>query len=139
MKNNIFLEVGVKAFVYTKKGTYLILHRVAPYINESVTRWDIPGGRIKPGEPTKTALRREIKEETGMDLVAIDKILAVQDIMRDTNKHTVRITFLAKCRGNVRINLKEHKEFNWIDLAEFKNLKHDKYLTPVIKLLTNID
>src|SRR5208282_4636934 len=30
--------------------------------------WGIPGGKIKPGEPSVEALRREIREETSLEI-----------------------------------------------------------------------
>jgi 8-oxo-dGTP diphosphatase len=36
-------------------------------------RWDLPGGGIKPGEKVLDALRREIKEETNLELVGSPK------------------------------------------------------------------
>lgn len=131
------LEVGVKAFLYQTPGKFLVLKRVAPYDGQKICKWDIPGGRIVPGEPTLKALKREIFEETGVRVGKVDKILAVQDILRVQNKHTVRITFLAQCTGGkVKINSKEHQSYQWMKVGEMNKLRCDKYLTPVLKMLT---
>lgn len=132
----ILLEVGVKAFVYKSPGNYLILERANPYAGEYTPRWDIPGGRIIPGEPIEKALAREIKEETGLKLEGVNRVLTAQDILRVNGRHTVRITFLAKCSGNLKINPKEHSNHKWLTLKEIKNLHHDLYLSPVLKILT---
>jgi len=136
-KEEILLEVGVKAFVYKNPDKYLILSRTDPYPGETKLRWDIPGGRIVPGEETEKALAREIKEEAGLKLEKIDKVLTVQDILRVKGRHIVRITFLARCSGKVKINLREHKDYKWLTIEEIKNLYHDLYLKPVLKILTN--
>jgi len=133
--SSIILEVGVKAFIKRDDGKYLVLQRSTSYPDDrGKKRWDIPGGRINPGEELEKALRREIKEETSLTLEEIEKILAAQDILRNNGRHTVRITFLAKCSGEVKINPREHKEFQWITLEELKNLEHDTYLTPVLRI-----
>src|SRR5262249_34532792 len=40
--------------------------------------WGIPGGKIKWGEPAEEALRRELKEETALDITDVHFVL-VQD------------------------------------------------------------
>lgn len=127
------LQVGVKAVIKNAAGHYLALHNLAAYPGETSTRWDIPGGRIDPGEATVDALRREIREETGLALETIESILAVQDILRVAGLHVVRITYLATCENAERITLdpREHAGFRWLTLAEFQAIHHDQYLDPV--------
>ncbi|MDD2822767.1 MAG: NUDIX hydrolase [Candidatus Daviesbacteria bacterium] len=140
MKNNddqkILLEVGVKIFLYSELGKFLFLKRSAPYSGQKICKWDLPGGRIKPGEKTEKALKREVREETGLALEKIEKVLAVQDILRVKEKHIVRITFLGKCKlGKIKLDSREHSEYKWLNLNELKKYKVDLYLSPVIKQL----
>ena len=132
MKSKILLEVGVKAFI--KNGSkFLILKRSKPYPGDTIHKWDIPGGRIIPGEDVKKALKREIKEETGLRLKDVKKILAVTDIKRD-GKHTVRVTFKADVYpGKIKLDPSEHSDYRWGSIEELKKLRHDVYLTPVLK------
>lgn len=62
------LEVGVKVLLYSTPGKYLFLKRAKPYYNNSIRKWDIPGGRIIPGEILLKGLQREVKEETGLKI-----------------------------------------------------------------------
>src|SRR5690348_15700746 len=130
----IHLEVGVKVFLYFKQtNRYLVLQRAKPYPNEKYCKWDVPGGRIIPGEPLIKALKREVKEETGLSIKKIDKVLLVQDILRVKSKHTVRVTFLAETSsGQVKLDPQEHQSFQWLTLPEIIKLKHDIYLKPVL-------
>lgn len=133
-----YLEVGVKAFIVNNSNHYLVLLRNKPYIGEEKPRWDIPGGRINPGEPLHEALAREITEETGLQLKEIKQILDAQDILRDPAKHVVRITFLAECNGTVKLNGEEHSEYKWATLDELKSLHLDKFAVPVIDQLIDL-
>lgn len=131
-------EIGVKVFLRNGEGEYLILKRAKPYQGEDFCRWDIPGGRINPGEPLLEALKREIEEETGLGIETEKaQTLAAQDILRIKSKHTVRITFLLNCKKEQEIKLapQEHTEFAWVTIHELKKKRHDTFLTPVIKLI----
>lgn len=129
------LEVGVKVFLKNKQGKYLVLQRSKPYPRENTCRWDIPGGRINPGEGLLSALSREVYEETGLKRIGEARVISAQDILRVKSKHTIRITYLAKADGKVRIQPKEHKAFQWVSLEELAKLDYDMYLTPVLNLL----
>lgn len=131
------LEVGVKVFLLNPDGKYLILKRAKPYPGGKIKRWDIPGGRIIPGEELHTALQREVTEETGLTIQSILSVLTVQDILRVRGRHTIRITYLALCDKpfNVVIDPKEHETFRWVTLEELHTLRHDVYLNEVIEKL----
>lgn len=133
---NIILSVGVKALIINKRGEYLVLKRTHPYEGESEPRWDVPGGRINPGEPTQEAVKREVREETNLEVTSINKILAAQDILRVPGKHLVRITYLVSVKlGEVVLDPNEHTQYQWIKLSDFKKYKFDLYLEPVISML----
>jgi 8-oxo-dGTP diphosphatase len=134
-KQKRVLEVGVKVILKNSQGKYLLLKRVKPYSGETEPRWDIPGGRIIPGEELYDALSREVKEETGLRLKSKLKVIAAQDILRVEGKHTVRITYSAHASGRVTLDPKEHTEFGWFTISQIKKLYHDIYLDPVLKLL----
>jgi 8-oxo-dGTP diphosphatase len=133
----ILLEVGVKAFIKNSEGKYLVLKRAKPYPGEMVKKWDIPGGRIKPEEKTIDALAREIKEETGLAIAHIETILAAQDIMRVSTRHTVRITYLITCKEhtNIKLRAKEHSEYRWVTVPELQTMDHDPFLDEVLTKL----
>jgi phosphoglycolate phosphatase-like HAD superfamily hydrolase/ADP-ribose pyrophosphatase YjhB (NUDIX family) len=84
--------------------------------------WGIPGGKIKWGEPAKTALRREIKEETGLDVTDIQFAL-VQDCIHSRefyrDAHFVLLNYTCRCAGKpprVKLN-HEAREFRWVTPA----------------------
>jgi 8-oxo-dGTP diphosphatase len=138
MQPQTILEVGVKAFIINKAGKYLLLLRYKPYPGRTKPMWDIPGGRIHPGEPTQEALAREIKEETGLELGKVVRVLAAQDIQRVAGRHTVRITYLVTCKDSKTIALdpEEHSDYRWLTLSELTKTYHDLFLDPVIEELS---
>ena len=63
---------GVKAFI--KKDNKLLILRHAPHKNEGKIFWGVPGGHIDWDEDPESALKREAKEELGVE-IKIEKIL----------------------------------------------------------------
>ncbi len=80
--------------------------------------WGIPGGKIKWGEPSETALRREIFEETGLKVVDI-KFVLVQDCIHSKefyrDAHFVLLNYTCHCAGEPHVILNdEGREYRWV-------------------------
>src|SRR5579863_9741609 len=80
--------IGVGGIVIHRNRVLLIRRKREPLKGE----WSIPGGLVELGEELAQAARRELKEETGLDVKPLE-ILAVFDrIMRD-GKHAGRVRY----------------------------------------------
>ena len=129
------LRVGVKILLKNKEGKYLVLKRSEEKYPEVGGKWDIPGGKIEPGSSLMENLRREVVEETGLQIVGEPKLLAAQDIIKaDKCKHVVRLTYSGEAEGEVKLS-DEHDAFEWLPLEEIKEIPMlDKYLKQVLGL-----
>lgn len=128
------LQVGVKCFIKNAEGKYLLLQKAKPYLDyDKDFKWDIPGGRINTGEPCIEALRRELLEETGMILTEVERIVGAQDILRNPELHVVRLTFIASAEGEVKLDPKVHRDFDWFTLEEIRQMNVDHFLLPILK------
>ncbi len=56
--------VGVQALVRDEQGRVLLLR----HTYRRTQPWGLPGGGLKPGESLEDCLRREVKEEAGLDV-----------------------------------------------------------------------
>jgi 8-oxo-dGTP diphosphatase len=121
--------IGVKA-VILNDGKILLMRRSDGYGDISGT-WDIPGGRTCPGEEPVEGLKREVKEETGMDLKEVLRPLDARTVFNDGKTQIVRITFLCRADGDVNIS-EEHTEFEWFDLKTLNVDLKDNYLKDVL-------
>jgi phosphoglycolate phosphatase-like HAD superfamily hydrolase/ADP-ribose pyrophosphatase YjhB (NUDIX family) len=84
--------------------------------------WGIPGGKVRFGEPSIDALRREIREETNLDVKDIQFVL-VQDCIHSTefyrDAHFILLNYTCRCDGERPIQLNEEaQEFRWVSLKE---------------------
>jgi ADP-ribose pyrophosphatase YjhB (NUDIX family) len=119
----ITLQVGVKAFLKNKDGKYLLVKRSADKYKGTKGTWDIVGGRIEPGSKLHDNLKREIKEETELDLLSEPILIHAQDIIPNAEKHVVRLTFTATVDGEPMLDKSENVEFKWLTKAEIE--KHE--------------
>ncbi|MBI2641955.1 MAG: NUDIX hydrolase [Candidatus Wildermuthbacteria bacterium] len=126
------LQVGVKALLKNKDGKYLLVRRSSEKYPEVGARWDIVGGRINPGTTLIENLKREIKEEVGLDLIEEPRLVAAQDILRIEGRHVVRLTYLGAIEGQPKLD-GDHTEFNWFTMEEIKKLENlDIYFKELI-------
>ena len=51
-----------------RDGKYLMLHRTKKAVDENKDKWIGVGGKFLPGESPEDCLRREVREETGLEL-----------------------------------------------------------------------
>lgn len=117
----MILQVGVKAFLKNKDGKYLLLKRNMEKYITSKGVWDIVGGRIDPGTFLLDNLNREIMEETQLKITSEPKLIYAQDIIPNSERHIVRLTYLANTEGEPILDTSENIEYKWLTIEELKN------------------
>lgn len=113
------LQVGVKILLKNKDGKYLVVCRSAEKYPEVGAKWDIVGGRINLGLSLLENLKREVFEETKLNLIKEPKLIAAQDILRP-DKHVVRLTYLGQIEGEPQLN-EDHIAYKWLTKDEVLN------------------
>jgi 8-oxo-dGTP diphosphatase len=114
--------VGVGGVVVDGERVLLVRRARAPLQGE----WSLPGGLVELGEPLAAAVRREIAEETGLQ-VRVEGIVKVLDrITRDKQKrvrfHYVLVDFLCHVEGGTLEARSDASEALWVrlnDLAKY--------------------
>ena len=110
----------VRGVIKNNNDEILILKR-HPASRSDPEKWELPGGKVEPGEFFDDALVREIKEETNLDAKVGDFCEAVQ---KDSiHKRTVQlIMYLDDVKGDVEIS-DEHTDWMWASLEKIKTLE----------------
>jgi 8-oxo-dGTP diphosphatase len=75
------------------RGIVLVERRYPP------PGWAIPGGFIEVGETASAAALREAREETGLDVSALELFNVYSDPARDPRRHTLTIVFIGQATG----------------------------------------
>lgn len=108
----------------------LIGHRIGAH---GANTWSIPGGHIEFGESWETCARREVKEETGLDLEHVTFLGVTDDYDIGEGKHYVTIFMKASCTtGEPRICEPDKlEELRWCDWEQIPSPR----FKPLEKLL----
>ena len=74
------------AVALVRQGTEILLvQQQAP--DDPAPFWTLPGGRVEPGELLHEALIREVREETGLEVSGIGRLLYVTQHIQPTPYH----------------------------------------------------
>jgi len=100
--------------VHPADGIVLIRRAKPPFVG----RWALPGGFVEVGERCVDACLREAKEETGLEVEAIELLGVYSAPDRDPRGHTVSSIFLCRVVGGTLSGGDDASEARWFpDLA----------------------
>ncbi len=111
--------VGVAGIMLSDKGEILLVRR-APGIDYAGL-WCIPCGYVEYDEDVRDAVVREVKEETGFDIVP-GEVFAVHSNFHNPRQHTVGIWFLATLTGGSPQAGDDADELGWFSLDDIPPL-----------------
>jgi len=116
--------------IIIKNNQALIIKRRPNDVHNPGT-WDIPGGRLEPGEDPAQGVKREAKEEVNLDIEIILPI-DVQHFTRQDGQVITMIIYLCRpVSEEVKLS-EEHTEYKWVNLDNLDD-SFPKWIVPVLK------
>jgi len=121
-----YIGVSAGAFIINSKGEILLSKRSKNTRNEH-GKWEAPGGQVHFGETREQAIKREIREELGIEIEIIRVLNVADEILKKDKQHWLPTTFLVKIkRGKPKIMEPEKcDEIGWFSLNKIpRNLSY---------------
>lgn len=115
-----YIGVSVGALVFNKRGEVFLNKRSQNARNEKGS-WEAPGGAVHFGEKRVDALKREIKEEFGIDIKIVRVLQTEDEILPREKQHWVATTYITKIKGEQQPRIMEpHKSdaIGWFPLND---------------------
>ncbi len=147
----ITYEEGKARFIYRVVGIAINGNRVLLHRAEQDDFWALPGGRGEFMEPAQETLKREMREELGVEIHVERLVWAVENFYEDENLsfHELGFYFLMTFPRDSRLYEKgepfagEEKEirliFQWHELDELANLPlYPAFLRTALKAIPEV-
>ena len=89
--------------------------------------WALPGGFVDENEPLEQAARRELREETGVEVADLAQLVTVGNPGRDPRGWTVSVVYLARLDRNAvtATAADDAAEADWFPLGKLPELAFD--------------
>jgi mutator protein MutT len=112
-----YIGVGGGALIFNEKKEILLMKRSGKVRNNSGW-WSKPGGKVDYGETAIEMLKREIREETNIEIDVWGLLPHTDHIIKKEKEHWLALNFLANYKKGKLKNMEPHKcaELGWFSL-----------------------
>ncbi|QEC41718.1 NUDIX hydrolase [Pseudobacter ginsenosidimutans] len=125
--SDIKVAVDAIVFGYSKQegvSILLIQRKYPPFKNA----WAIPGGFLLPDETLEDAVRRELREETGIEVNYLEQLYTFGAPNRDPRQRIISIAYMALVKSSLFQQLKastDAENAQWFNFRELPPLAFD--------------
>jgi 8-oxo-dGTP diphosphatase len=118
-------SVSVTGVVTDALGRVLLIQRRDNH------HWEPPGGVLELDESGDDGLRREVREETGLNIEPV----ALTGVYKNMNRAIIALVFRCKITGGQPKTSDETESFRWVDESEIAQLASEAYAVRVLDAL----
>jgi 8-oxo-dGTP diphosphatase len=115
--------LGVGALIFEGDRILMALRGRQPLMG----LWSLPGGLVETGESLENAIRREVREETGLEVRPLGVLKIFERIMRDADGapeyHYVLIDYICRATGGTLCAGDDACRAEWVRRRELKKLE----------------
>jgi ADP-ribose pyrophosphatase YjhB (NUDIX family) len=115
-------SVSVAGVITDDHGRALLIQRADNH------RWEPPGGVLELAESIHDGLRREVREETGLDIEPI----TLTGVYKNLTRGIVALVFRCKITGGHLTTNDEVSAFRWAGQSDIKHLMSQAYAIRVL-------
>ncbi|MCR9183716.1 MAG: NUDIX hydrolase [Flavobacteriaceae bacterium] len=120
------ISVTVDAVVFKKEKaqyfTLLIRRKNPPFQNQ----WALPGGFVENEEDLEAAAKRELKEETGIEISLCKQLYTFGKPQRDPRGRTISIAYVGFAKPSDQPKAADDaKEAKWFEIEKLPKLAFD--------------
>ena len=106
--------------ILKREGRYLVIRRALQLIKGGC--WCFPGGHLEPGENSRQAVQRELREELGINVVATERLGSIRV---DDGPYVLAVWRVKSEAESFHPNEKEIAEWRWMTPSELRSIKPD--------------
>lgn len=113
---------ATRAFIVSPKGKVLIIREAQEYEGGYQTgKYDLPGGKIEPGESAVDATKREVGEEAGLEVEVGQPIFVSEwyPVIGGEKRQIVGVFFVCRPTTTAVTLSDDHDDYQWIDPREY--------------------
>ena len=118
-------SVSVAGVVVDRAGRALLIRR------RDNAHWEAPGGVLELDEPIEAGVRREVKEETGLDVEPI----ALTGVYKNMARGIVALVFRCRAMAGELMTNDEVTAFHWATAEEIVTMADEAFAVRVLDAL----
>lgn len=126
-------EIRIRIAVVIPRGDEILLVR---HVKGDHQYWLIPGGGLDWGETIEDCAKREVMEETNLDIKIIKLLFISESVSKEYERHLINLTFLGKAlnpEDEIKvINDERVKEARFVPVKDLNNIELHPPIAPFI-------
>lgn len=120
------ISVTTDSVIFFENGDNLKILLVQRKSDPYKGKWALPGGFLEEQEPLEAGAKRELKEETGLEIDRLYQLHTFGSPGRDPRGRTITIVFWGEVPGEKKVKGSDDAaEADWFDIEELPDLAFD--------------